>query len=94
MARVHAEFTVNDYAQWKAMFDSDPAGRKAGGVRSYQIGRGVTNANQVLLDLEFDDANQAGAFLERLKPVWASAPAGAITNATGTVVETQEEVQV
>jgi hypothetical protein len=48
----------------------------------------------VLLDLNFDDTSTAEAFLERLKPVWASAPAGTIQNATGVVVEAQDEVQV
>jgi ribosomal protein L35AE/L33A len=94
MAHVHAEFTVGDYGQWKAMFDSDPAGRQAGGVRSYRISRGVQDPNHVLLDLKFDDALTAEAFLERLRPVWASAPAGAIQNATGVVVEAQDEVRL
>jgi ribosomal protein L35AE/L33A len=94
MAHVHAEFTVNDYGQWKGMFDSDPAGRKQGGVRSYRISRGVNDPNHVLLDLRFDDAPTAHAFLERLKPVWASAPAGMIHNATGVVVEAQDEVEL
>ncbi|MDH4353826.1 MAG: hypothetical protein OEW41_07575, partial [Actinomycetota bacterium] len=85
----HAEFTVGDYDQWKALFDSDPAGRQAGGVRSYRISRGVQNPNHVLLDLNFDDAPTAEAFLERLRPVWASA---SIQNADGVVVETQDEV--
>ncbi len=94
MAHVHAEFTVSEYGQWKAMFDSDPAGRQAGGVRSYRISRGINDPNHVLLDLNFDDVPTAEAFLERLKPVWASAPAGAIQNATGVVVEAVDEVQL
>jgi ribosomal protein L35AE/L33A len=94
MAHIHAEFTVSDYGQWKAMFDDDPAGRQAGGVRSYRISRGVHDPNHVLLDLEFDDAAAAEAFLARLKPVWASAPAGAIQNPTGIVVEAQDEVRL
>ena len=94
MAHVHAEFTVGDFGQWKAMFDSDPAGRKQGGVRSYRISRGVQDPNHVLLDLSFDNASTAEAFLERLKPVWASAPAGMIQNAVGVVVEAEDEVQL
>ncbi len=94
MARLHAEFTVGDYGQWKAMFDNDPAGRQAGGVRSYQISRGVQEPNHVLLDMEFDDSATAEAFLERLQPVWSSAPAGAIQSPTGIVVETQDVVSV
>jgi ribosomal protein L35AE/L33A len=94
MATLHAEFTVGDYEQWKAMFDSDPAGRQAGGVGSYRISRGVKNPNHVMLDLQFDDSSKAEAFLEALGPVWASAPAGAIQNAIGVVVETTEETQL
>ena len=94
MSTLHAEFTVADYAQWKAMFDSDPAGRQAGGARSYQISRGVENPNHVMLDIVFDDGAAAQTFLEALKPVWAAAPPGAIVNPTGTVVEIAETAQI
>jgi len=94
MARLHAEFTVGDYGQWKTMFENDPAGRQAGGVRSYQISRGVQDPDHVLLDMDFDDAATASAFLERLRPVWASAPAGAIQSPTGIVVESQDVVRI
>ncbi len=94
MARLHAQFTVGDYAQWKAMFDSDPAGRQAGGVRSYQISRGVADPNLVHLALEFDDATAGETFLGRLTQVWADAPDGAIQHAAGVVMETQDVVQV
>ena len=92
MATLHAEFSVGDYDQWKGFFDSDPAGRQAGGVRSYRISRGVRDSNHVMLDLVFDDAATAETFLAALRPVWASAPPGSIHNADGVVVETAEEV--
>ena len=95
MTLLHTEFTVNSYDQWKEIFDDDPAGREAGGVRAYRIGREVANPDHVTLDLEFEQPDAAEAFLERLRPVWASAAdRGVIHDARGVVFDTQDEVRL
>jgi len=54
MPTVRTEHAVPNFDQWKRAFDSDPAGRKASGVRRYQVFRARDNPNLVMIDLDFD----------------------------------------
>ena len=60
-----AQFETDDYDAWKEGFDSDPAGR-AQSAKSYVISRGVDNPSQIWVRLEFDSAEDASSFRERL----------------------------
>ena len=40
--------TVSDYAEWKKIFDSDPLGREASGVRRVSIERPVDDEHTVI----------------------------------------------
>jgi len=71
MHLLRVEHSVPDFAAWKAVFDDDPVGREGGGVRGYRILRPVDDPNYVLIDLEFDDASAAEAFLVKLGELWA-----------------------
>ena len=62
--------TVPDYAGWKKIFDSDPLGREASGVRRYTLTRPVDDAATVVGELEFDGRDEADAFAVRLREVW------------------------
>jgi hypothetical protein len=55
------EHPLPDYDAWKAAFDSDPIGRERSGVRRYRILRATDDPNYVMIDLEFDSANEAEA---------------------------------
>jgi hypothetical protein len=70
MFMLRVEHAVPDYEQWKHAFDSNPVGRERGGVRRYQILRAVEDPNYVMIDLEFDDAATATAFLADLRELW------------------------
>lgn len=74
---VHIEHPVQDYARWKAAFDSDPVGRQQGGVRRYRITRGVDDPRQVVIDLEFDDLSTARSFRLALDRLWQTPQAQA-----------------
>jgi len=76
---LRVEHPVADFDTWKRAFDSDPAQRKASGVRRYRILRGVEDAHVVVVDLEFDTRAAAEAFLAVLKGVWG--------RVTGTLVD-------
>jgi hypothetical protein len=71
MHALRIEHAVPDFDAWQEAFDSDPAGREEGGVRAYRILRPVDDRNFVMIDLEFDDANAAEAFLVKLRELWA-----------------------
>ena len=65
------EHPVPDFDAWKQAFDSDPVGRKQGGVRRYRVLRPVDDPHYAIIDLEFDDAETADAFLGRLRELWS-----------------------
>jgi hypothetical protein len=81
-----------DYDRWKSVFDSDPVGRRDAGVRTHRVMRRRDNPNHVAIDLEFDSAEQAAQFHERLKGLWERVEAeGMITGPVAVVVEVVEE---
>jgi hypothetical protein len=67
------EHRVRSYDAWKSAFDSDPVGREQGGVRRYRILRPSDDPNYVLVELEFDGANEAEAFRTALRGLWERA---------------------
>ncbi len=66
------EHRIRDFDTWKAAFESDPAGREQGGVRRYRILQPIDDPNYVVIDLEFDSASEAEAFLATMHDVWQS----------------------
>ncbi|MET1152729.1 hypothetical protein [Arthrobacter sp.] len=64
-------YAVRDYAEWKKVFDSDPAGRAASGARSVRVFRDTDDQNNMAVLLDFDTRDAATVFLERLRSqVW------------------------
>jgi heme-degrading monooxygenase HmoA len=88
---VRIEHRVADFATWKAAFDSDPVGRAQGGVRRHRVLRARNDPNHVAIDLEFGDAEQAQAFLDRLRTLWARVEREGLI--TGPRAEVYEEVE-
>ena len=60
---VHYE---HDWDEWKAMFDADPVGRAAGGVKAHSVSRGVDDPNAIFVRLEFASVDDARSFRDRL----------------------------
>jgi hypothetical protein len=72
MTIVHIENTVRDFDAWKANFDKYDRFRAEQGVRSYRVGQGVADPNDVIVDLEFADDAAAQAFLPQLAKIMSS----------------------
>jgi len=72
MITVRIEHPVKDFPTWQAAFDRDPVDRRGSGVRHYQVLRPLDDAEYVMIDLDFDTAEAAGGFLDRMQRVWAS----------------------
>jgi hypothetical protein len=70
MTVVRIEHSVPNFERWKQTFDSDPADRKGSGVRRYQILRLQGDPNYVMIDLEFDSAVEAEAFVLTMQRIW------------------------
>jgi hypothetical protein len=65
MAFLLMSFELDDYDEWKAVFDSDPVGRKAV-AKGHVILRAADNPNQVFLRVEYPSVDVAKQFRERL----------------------------
>ena len=61
------EYPVADYDTWKAAFDRDLLDREGSGVRRYRVLRATDDPNYVLIDLDFDEASVAAAYLAALQ---------------------------
>ncbi len=73
------EHPVPNFDAWKRAFDSDPIGREKSGVRRYRILRATDDPNYVMIELEFDDASEAEAYLAALqRQVYSSQQASSI----------------
>jgi hypothetical protein len=83
--------TVTDYAEWKKMFDSDPLGREASGVRRYTLTRPVDDERTVVGALAFDSLDEAEAFAIRLREVWEGLGSGLVADAGLRISEVLEE---
>jgi hypothetical protein len=64
------EYRVDDFREWKAVFDQDPMGRNRHGVVRHWIYQDSDDANHLMLSLEFPSAEQAKIFRDTLQPVW------------------------
>lgn len=78
MHTLQIQHQVPNYEGWKEAFEADPVGRERLGVRRYRILRPTDNPNDVMIELDFDDAAHAEALLAAMRAVW--------TNVQGTVV--------
>ena len=65
------EHPIGDFEIWKKAFASDPAGRKQSGVRRYRVFRPIDDPKYVMINLDFDGAAEAEAFLESMRKVWS-----------------------
>lgn len=82
--------SVDDYAEWKKVFDSDPLGREASGMRRYSIERPSDDEHQVIGHLEFDSLGEAEAFAGRLQEVWNGLGGRVVSNTGMTITELLE----
>ena len=91
MPILRIEHPVPDFDAWKAAFDSDPLGRERSGVRRYRILRPIDDPNYVLVDLEFDNPNDAETMRVALTEMWRRVEAeGLIGNQRAQIIETVE----
>lgn len=91
MYLLRIEHAVPNFEGWKQAFDSDPVGREKMGVRHYQILRAADDPNYVMIDLEFDTAEQAEALRNAMRAVWSRVEGKIMTNPKSRIVEKVEE---
>ena len=90
MAFMLMQFEVEDFDDWKQIFDSDPAGRKKI-AKGHRIFRGVDDPRQVFVATEYSSAEDARATRGKL---FASGVLDDLTVRTEpTVTELADEAQ-
>lgn len=87
---LRVEHAVPDFSAWKQMFDSDPAHRQLSGVRRYRISRPVDDPKMALVDLDFDNLEQAQGFLAALRTVWGKVQGTLIAEPRAKILESFE----
>jgi len=93
MPTLHIEHAINDFAVWTAAFNRFEEVRKNAGVRDQRVRRPIDDDHYVVVDLDFDTAEEADAMLELLRTrVWASPAASPalVGSANARVLETVE----
>jgi heme-degrading monooxygenase HmoA len=73
MHLLQIEHPISDFDTWKGVFDSFADFRQQSGVRRHRVLQPTDDPNYVMIDLEFDSAGEAEAFLAALhRDVWSS----------------------
>ena len=76
MTTLHIEHPITDYDTWRAAFDRLADARRRAGVVAGRVSRPVDDPKYIVVNLDFDTAQHATAFLHFLETqVWASAAA-------------------
>lgn len=73
MTTLHIEHAITDFAVWNAAFERFAEVRARSGVRAHRIQQPVDDPRYVVIDLDFDTADEARRFLAFLQAnVWSS----------------------
>ena len=73
MPTLHIEHPITDFEVWSNAFDRFAEIRSQAGVRSHRVRRPIDDPKFVVIDLDFDTAEQAQSFLQFLESnVWAN----------------------
>lgn len=78
MVILRIEHKISNFEGWKNAFDSDPINRKKSGVKRYHIYRPNDDDNFVIIDLEFENLDDALKTRRALQDLW--------TNVEGTLI--------
>lgn len=73
MPTLHIEHAITDFAQWNAAFERFAEARTRSGVRAQRVQQPVDDPQYVVIDLDFDTADEARRFLGFLQTnIWSS----------------------
>lgn len=93
MPTLHIEHTISDFDTWTAAFARFAEMRRDAGVRDHRVRRPIDDEHYVVIDLDFDTADEARAMLELLRTkIWAapSASPALVGDADARILEAVE----
>lgn len=91
MTILQIEHHVPNYDGWKKAFDSDPIDRRKSGVKRYRIYRLSEDPNYAIIDLVFDNIDNALLTLNALKKLWGNVEGTVIINPKTRVLDIVDE---
>jgi hypothetical protein len=94
MPTLRIQHSVPNFEGWKRAFDSDPADRKGSGVRRFSVSRSVDDPSLVMIDLEFDDTQDARGLLAKMERIWAGPGKDVMQNPVAWIVENVETIDL
>jgi hypothetical protein len=94
MIVLQIEHPVPDFDSWKKAFDSDPLDRKQSGVERYRVFNAIDDPNYVIIELEFDNLEEAESMHESLKKLWARVDGKLINNPKSRIMESVEVIEL
>ena len=77
MTTLHIEHPITDFATWAAAFDRFSGRQAAGRLIGHRVQAPIDDPNYLVIDLDFDSAGEATAFLDFLRTSVWSIPANA-----------------
>ena len=90
MVILQIEHLVTNFENWKKVFDSDPLNRKLSGVRAQCIFRTTGNENNIIIELEFDNMEEAEKMRGKLENLWNRVEGKIMVNPSARILETVE----
>lgn len=93
MVILQIEHKVPSFEGWKKAFDSDPIGRKKSGVKHYRIYQPVNDPKYVIIDLVFENVNDAEAALTALRSLWNKVEGTVIFNPQTRILNVVDEIK-
>ncbi len=88
------EHPIPNFDGWKKAFDSDPIDRKKSGVKRYRIYRPTNDQHFIIIDLEFNNLNDAENALASLRKLWEKVDGKVMTNPQVRILEIVEAVDI
>ena len=70
MITLKIEHKISNFDGWKKAFDNDPINRKQSGVKRYRIYKPLDNSDFVIIELDFDNLEQAQATKAALEHIF------------------------
>jgi hypothetical protein len=94
MTILHIEHKIQNFDEWKKVFDSDPVNRRQSGVKHYRIYRPVDDMNYVIIELEFNHFDDAKRTLEALRKLWGEIEGAVITSPKASILDVVASVKL
>ena len=88
------EHEVFNHEGWKKAFENDPINRKKAGVKHYNIFQRADNPNFVVIDLEFENLDEAESTLVSLRGLWKNIAGKIMINPQIRILQLTESIDV